>query len=121
MGPLYAHLYRDPAPGDLMKKIAPAVCGWVERMNSESVAVGDFVENDEIPPTLFPILRRMAKEHIPVLLDTDKKLTDWRAQNSDASEVERFIGEHEFEVEGVTGERAVLPYALWMFLSLIHI
>lgn len=115
MGPLYAHLYRDPAPGDLMKKNAPAVCDWVERMNSESVASGDFVGDDEIPSTLFPILRRMAKEHIPVLLDTDKKLTDWRAQNADVSEVERFIGEHEFEVEGVTGERAVLPYALWMF------
>lgn len=115
MGPLYAHLYRDPAPGALMKKIAPEVCRWVERMNSDTVAGGEFLEGDEIPSTLLPILQRMASEHLPVLLDTDKKLSEWRKDNSDKSEVERFIGTHQFEVEGVVGERAILPYTLWMF------
>ena len=31
-GPLYAHLYRDPASGRFMQAVAPEVAGWVERM-----------------------------------------------------------------------------------------
>lgn len=33
MGPLFAHLYRDPVPGLLMRQTAPHVAWWVERMN----------------------------------------------------------------------------------------
>lgn len=114
MGPLYAHLFRDPAPGVLMRKIAPNVCAWVERMNSVDATVGDLVANDEIPSTLTPILQRIASEHFPVLNDTNRLLTEWRKVNPDKQEVERFIGMHDFTVEGVTGQRVVLPYALWM-------
>lgn len=115
IGPMYAHLYRDPAPGELMKRIAPEVCKWVERMISDEIPSGEFLGNDEIPETLMPVLQRMASEQLPVLLDTDQRLTEWRKENSDAKEVERFIGVHNFVVEGVEGERAVLPFSLWMF------
>jgi glutathione S-transferase len=33
MGPLYAHLCRDPVPQGMMKKRAPRVAEWVDRMN----------------------------------------------------------------------------------------
>ena len=115
IGPLYAHLYRDPAPGELMRRIAPDVCKWVERMIAEGLPQGEFLSNDEIPETLIPILQRMASEQLPVLIDTDKRLSVWREDNRDAKEVERFIGMHKFMVEGVEGERAVLPFSLWMF------
>jgi glutathione S-transferase len=115
IGPLYAHLYRDPAPGELMKRIAPEVCKWVERMNSEELPQGEFLSNDEIPETLMPVLKRMASEQLPVLMDTDKRLSEWRKENKEAKEVERFIGMHKFRVEGVEAERAVLPFSLWMF------
>lgn len=114
MGPLYAHLFRDPAPGALMRKIAPHVCAWVERMNDADAPIGDLVTNDEIPSTLTPILQRIADEHLPVLSDTNRLLAQWRKANPDKLEVERFLGMHDFKVEGVTGQRAVLPYALWM-------
>ncbi len=115
MGPLYAHLFRDPAPGELMHRLAPEVCRWVERMNSNEVATGEFLANDEIPSTLIPVLKRMASEHLPVLLDTDKKLSEWREQNPDKIEVDRVIGTHRFSVEGSENTRAVLPHVLWMF------
>jgi len=115
IGPLYAHLYRDPAPGELMREIAPNVCRWVERMNNDELAADDFIGSDKIPHTLHPILRRMASEHIPVLVDTDKKLSEWRQLNPDKTEVDRFIGTHKFTVEGIEGERVILPYALWMY------
>ncbi len=115
IGPMYAHLYRDPAPGELMKRVAPDVCKWVERMISDELPQGEFLSDDEIPETLLPVLQRMANEQLPVLLDTDQKLTQWRNQHADAKEVERFIGMHDFTVEGVTASRAVLPFSLWMF------
>lgn len=117
IAPMYAHLYRDPAPGKLMRSKAPAVCQWVQRMMSDepSSTQGAWLENDEVPDTLMPVLQRMAREHLPVLVDTDKRLTKWRADNPGKQEIDRFIGTHTFMVEGVEGERVVLPYALWMF------
>lgn len=114
IGPFYAHLYRDPYAGKLLRQKAPAVTLWVERMIDKNGITGDFVANDEIPKTLMPVLNRMAKEQLPVLLDTDKKLTQWRKLNSD-TEIPRSIGKHPFKIEGVTDERNILPYALWMF------
>ena len=117
IAPLYAHLYRDPAPGKLMRERAPAVVAWVERMNSDEASLqsGAWLENDEIPSTLMPILKRMVGEQLPVLLDTDKQLSVWRENNPDAEEIERYIGTHKFSVEGVEGERVILPYSLWMY------
>ncbi len=117
IAPLYAHLYRDPAPGKLMRSKAPAVCQWVGRMNNEHAYLqkGEWLADDEIPETLIPVLQRMAREHLPVLQDTDRLLDLWRKDNPDATEIDRFIGMHKFTVEGVEAERVVLPYCLWMF------
>jgi glutathione S-transferase len=116
MGPLYAHLYRDPAPGKLMRKIAPAVCAWILRMNSEqaSMSINALLPNDEISTTLIPILQRMAKEQAPVLIDTNRLLHQWRQQNPDTEEIPRSIGKHKFTIGDAGGERMVIPYALWM-------
>ena len=117
IAPLYAHLSRDPAPGKFMRDNAPAVVAWVDRMNNNEATLqsGELLENDEIPSTLLPILKRMAQEQFPVLLDTDQQLSKWRIENPDASEIERYIGKHSFTVEGVKGERVILPYCLWMY------
>jgi len=50
-----------------------------------------------------------------VLLDTDRQLSQWKMDNPDTKEIERFIGQHEFTVEGVKGQRVILPYSLWMY------
>ncbi|GGI90429.1 glutathione S-transferase family protein [Halopseudomonas pertucinogena] len=49
IGPLYAHLYRDPASGRLMREKAPQVAAWVERM-IDPPAAGGFLPDDELPP-----------------------------------------------------------------------
>jgi len=114
---LYGHLYLDPAPGKLMRKLAPAVVRWVERMNDGETAMrkGAFLGNDQIPETLLPILKRMATEQLPTLLDTDQRLTAWREENPNAKEIHRYIGWHSFVAEGVTGTRRAQTYPNWMF------
>ncbi len=114
IGPLYAHLYRDPASGEIMQKLAPKVAAWVERMvNVKSPLSGDFLANDEVPETLFPILQRMMDEHIPYLQNTANMLRDWIKQNPD-TEVPRAIGMSNFTIEGFTGQRIAIPFSLWM-------
>ncbi|XP_076805064.1 uncharacterized protein LOC143448966 isoform X2 [Clavelina lepadiformis] len=99
-GMAYAHLYRDPVPGYLMKTRAPLVAAWVENMNGhlphanklslhEVTEDGwlmredlpeesrDFCANDEIPNTFLPILHRFFSEFGPILLSTKSHLTKY--------------------------------------------
>lgn len=114
IGPLYAHLYRDPASGELMRSIAPNVVEWVLRMQRPPAPrSGSFLEDDTIPETLLPVLRRMMREQMPCLIDLVSKLSIWKEENPDA-DIPRFIGMHDFTVEGQTAQRIVLPYTQWM-------
>ena len=110
MGPLYAHLYRDPAPGKLMKRIAPHVVAWVERMNQSNVPLGEFIVGDDIPDTLLPLLQDMFEQQWPVLSDTESKLSEWRKTHSDEQVIPRSIGQHSFHVGGVSEQRAISSF-----------
>jgi glutathione S-transferase len=113
-GPLYAHQYRDPASGALMRRLAPNVVRWVERMQQPAVPrSGDFVANDEIPASLQPIVRRMMREQLPVLADSATRLVAWAGEHP-GERIPRALGMHEFELEGQRGQRLVRPYSLWM-------
>ncbi len=114
IGPLYAHLFRDPASGELMKSRAPNVARWVSRMQSPPAPkTGAFLDGDEMPETLLPILRRMMSEQGPCLADLTVRLAAWRKENPD-TDIPRMIGMHEFTVEGQTAQRVLLPYTQWM-------
>ena len=114
IGPLYAHQYRDPASGDLMHEKAPKLVEWVLRMqNPPAPQEGNFLNNDEIPETLTPVLKRMMAEQGPCLADLVQKLGQWKTDNPDTA-IPRFIGMHEFMVEGKTAQRIMLPYTQWM-------
>ena len=112
IGPLYAHLYRDPYPGTLMRRDAPNVAAWVERMQQPAEHHGEWLADDVIPETLTPIFKRLFAEHWPVLTDTAARLGQW-AKDNEGPEVPRIIGEHRFTVGGVEETRAVLPGSLW--------
>jgi len=72
-----------------MRRQAPAVVRWINRMNDEEKALhtGSFLEDDQVPETLLPILKRMAIEQLPTLLEMDQRLTVWREENGDAKEI----------------------------------
>jgi len=118
-GPLYAHLYRDPKSGELMKALAPNVVKWVERMKDGSQVEGEFLADDEIPETLLPILKHLFDFQWPILQDTSKRLTKWHQDKMNDSnprsvEVPRRLGMHSFKIGAVEEQRLVLPYSLWM-------
>ncbi|MBV7258790.1 glutathione S-transferase family protein [Erythrobacter crassostreae] len=114
IGPLYAHLYRDPASGEIMKRLAPRVAEWVERMVAPSEPLsGEFLPNDEIPPTLIPVLERMMREHVPFLAQTAALFSDWLKQNP-TGDIPRGVRMASFEIEGVKGEGIARTFSLWM-------
>lgn len=119
IGPLYAHQYRDPASGELMKRIAPNVARWVERMmKPPHPKGGEFLARDEMPDTVIPILSRMMREMIPVLVSTAHHFAKWVAETPGAKEgaepIPRAIGTHMFTLEGARDSRAIFPFDLWM-------
>lgn len=98
-----------------MEKLAPNVASWCRRTHAPQHPLsGDFLAGDEIPQTLIPLLEMFAREHLPILLDTVQYLQDWAKDNVSGTEVPRALGVHAFQIDGVNGTRAVIPYSLWM-------
>jgi glutathione S-transferase len=112
MGPLYAHLYRDPASGRLMREVAPRVSAWVERMLAPVPRSGEFRPNDAVQPTLQPLVARMVREFGPVLERTIARLAEV-AKDLAGEPLPRAIGRHRFEIDGAAGERAIYPFNVW--------
>jgi len=116
IAPLYAHLYRDPHPGRIMRRIAPQLARWVERMqHPPRPKSGDFLADDAVPETLEPVLKRMFEEQFPVLIDTARRLDAWAEAHPDRKRPSRVIGSHRYAIDGVSEERMVTPFSLWMF------
>jgi glutathione S-transferase len=115
MGPLYAHLGRDPVPKALMQERAPHVYAWVERMNNPQPLAGEYLAHDRIPETLLPILATMCKDQLPDVLDAIEQNSAWVDANPPGSRIPRFLGMHRFTFGFATGERCVSSYAQWLF------
>lgn len=110
-GPLYAHLYRDPASGDIMKARAPKVTAWVERLRDGCSGEGKLTL--EAVPTLLPLLTRHFTEHLPILLATDSLLGGW-AQNQDSgAELPRAFGMTPFMIGDCEGQIIARPFSLF--------
>ena len=84
MGPLWAHLSRDPWPRDHLMGDFPHVLSWIERMqcpHTDYENITDEDTEDVIPETLTPILELIFKEFTPmnegILCQLNATLADW--------------------------------------------
>jgi glutathione S-transferase len=118
MGPFYGHFSRDPHPGRLMRERAPRVAAWVERVHGTAGATGDWPAADVTAPTLDPVLRRVAGEHLPVLLDIARRTEEWIDANP-GRPIPRGIGMHDVQIGGVCAARSVTPYAVTMLQGVL--
>lgn len=112
-GALYAHLYRDPYSGRLMRENAPAVAHWVERMTTPVPQSGDFLPDDQIPADLGKLLARMFQEQGPVLSHTIDAIAHWA--NNNQGPLRRSIGQQTFNIGRCEGQKSINPYHLWMW------
>ncbi|MGJ8596137.1 glutathione S-transferase family protein [Sulfitobacter sp.] len=113
LGPLYAHLYRDPASREVMERVAPRVARWTERTISGEDRDGYLIGNDTIPETLEPLFRRHSAEHLPVLAAVNTLFDQWSATASSGDELPRSFGRVPFTAGGSEGQTLALSFSLF--------
>ena len=112
IGPLYAHQYRDKYTGEHMKRTAPKVADYVERVIAGEGQTGDLVPNDDIPKTLLPILKVALDEHVPVLAATIERFNEWALTAEPKEELPRGLGMIPFATGGHAGMIAARTFSL---------
>lgn len=95
-----------------MRRLAPLVADWVERMGSPAPA-GDFPPDDAIPETLLPLLKRQMAEQGVELAGAVDLFREWTAANPSGARAPRSFGEHDFRIGGRRGVRQVQSVSLW--------
>ena len=133
IAPMYAHLGRDPYPTALMKKQAPNVARWVERMQLPNTPdgeyapyVADWLADDEIPVTLEPVLTLLFKDWGPQLSADIASYQQWLLAHpeiqagyminvNDKHMVHPTLGMVSFVWRGVQVQRASAVHGLWLF------
>eukprot|EP00450_Noctiluca_scintillans_P016197 CAMPEP_0194522542 /NCGR_PEP_ID=MMETSP0253-20130528/57146_1 /TAXON_ID=2966 /ORGANISM="Noctiluca scintillans" /LENGTH=502 /DNA_ID=CAMNT_0039366989 /DNA_START=57 /DNA_END=1566 /DNA_ORIENTATION=+ len=145
LGPLYAHLYRDPVPGAMMRIEFPRVANWCERCHNRGgektgittcEELDDWLEDDEVPGTILPILEIFFTEMWPVLKSTCRVLTEYlrSGDHGGGALPSRSLGPDHWDQMGMgplvhafslpfsskgtegesRGRRMVIPYQVWM-------
>ena len=133
IAPMYAHLGRDPYPTALMKKRAPNLARWVERMQLPNTPDGEFaiheadwLPDDAIPATLEPVLALMFKDWGPQLYSDMASYQQWCDAHPEAPSgqlihfnndlmVHPTVGMVRFTWRGVQVQRASAVHGLWLF------
>lgn len=92
IGPLYAHLGRDPAPLRLMQETAPALFRWVEQMNAPGLdfaefprATGLYPANDALPAGALPVLSLLVEEAGPELVAFADRYEAWLEEHPEVT------------------------------------
>lgn len=129
IGPLWPHLGRDPYPAMLMKRTAPRVWRWVERMNAAEQSAPEFHDLDDslfnadaVPQTLKALLHFVADDYLPELEAAVAFANAWLAERPELvagtngldRPGDRAIGRVSFPWRGVEMTVGVLPYRIWL-------
>ena len=129
MGPMYGHLYRDPHPAQVMRRTAPRVARWVERVNSGEENRSEYAQaamtpmnDNQLPDTLIQLLEFIATEYLPEITAHVTFANQWLDDQPDLSAgtnglddpAQRFIGMAEFEWRDRKLTTVVMPYRFYL-------
>jgi glutathione S-transferase len=125
IGPLHAHLARDPHPSVVMKREALHVWRWVERMTTGDADAGEFMQPlapAELVATLAPLLAFIAEDYLPELVAMTDYANAWLAEQDEDSlkaPCKRGIGMVRFVWRGQEISAGVMPYRLWLLQQVV--
>jgi glutathione S-transferase len=129
VGPLYAHLARDPYPSVLMKQRAQRVWRWVERMHApvlDASEYGDCGEElfagDAVPATLRALLSYIGEEFLDEAMAQVAAVDAWLAEHPEVADGEVVLGKPTRRLSGTTTYTwrgramtvAVVPYRMFL-------
>jgi len=133
IGPLFAHLARDPYPSAIMKARAQRVWRWVERMNAPVLDASEYGDcsqqlfaDDQIPPSLERLLAFIGEEFAGEALATVRAIDEWLQQHPHTREGDviggaperRMTGRTTFDWRGAPMTIGVIPYRLYLIQRL---
>ena len=115
IGPLYAHLGRDPYPARELIAKRPALAAWVKRMqHPEQPQGGHFLPDDQVPTTLDPLFASIFGEFWPQLLATVKEVQQALPAVQPGRGFSRQLGPITIPFAGHSYRLRARPYSLWM-------
>lgn len=127
LGPLFAHLGRDPVPEAIMKLEAPNVYRWTERMNAGAYDVPDYIQeapdvsSENIPETLHALIEFIGRDYSDEVSDRFDFIGQWLLENNpddgepvSAKPSQRAIGVTEVRYGDGQVQVAVQPYMLYI-------
>lgn len=115
IGPLYAHLGRDPYPARELIAKRPHVAAWVQRMQHPPMPNrGTFLADDEVPATLTPIFDSIFGEFWPQLAATLAAVQKAAPTLPAGRGFPRQLESIEVPLAGHPFQMRSRPYSLWM-------
>ena len=123
IAPFYGHLSRDPYPSMMMKKRALRVFRWTERMNRPGLDIGEyddcsgtFLEGDEIPETLKPVLKLLSEDLVPETMAAAEEINQFleKTNPEPGTQIARGTGLGEFEFRGIRIQALAQPYRFFL-------
>ncbi|MFT5430079.1 MAG: glutathione S-transferase [Myxococcota bacterium] len=108
-GPLYAHLFRDPATTSLFDPF-PNVATWIARLGAPPKDTGSF--EDDWPDTLDTLIDLCGDQwaYLETLMTA---VEDYVDSHLEASRVPRALGMTTFQMGSATAERKLITFAQW--------
>lgn len=130
MGPLFAHLGRDPWPLHLMQQRAPRVFRWVEHMNTPEIQSPEFwdapmayLPDDEVPDTVVRMLKTFCEDYTPIYAATAALYGEWSRSHpdfpagqplSDADQDQPSLGDITVPLRGHQMTMGAPGHSLWL-------
>lgn len=123
IGPLYAHLGRDPWSKRELIEPRKNVRSWVERMTQlrPQTQPGDLLQDDRIADTLTPIFSAMLREMLPLITETLREVNAAIPKLAPGRCLPRGLGEIEYPMGDGRYRRLAIPYILWMTQRLLDV
>lgn len=139
---MWAHLFRDPAPQALIKRRAPRVGRWVERMTTSEPYRHEYdgrddslIADDALPATLLAMMKYVAEEYLPEITAQVGVANDWLADHPEIEAGTNGLddpagrgltgrggpagaGTATFPWRGIELTTAVMPYRFWLLQRL---
>lgn len=139
---MWAHLYRDPAPAMLIKRHAPRVGRWVERMTTTEPYLHEYgdggnglIPSYTLPSTLLAMLTFVADDYLPEISAHVATANQWLAEHPEIEAGTNGLddpanrgltdghiapgeGTATFAWRGINLTTGVMPYRFWLMQRL---
>ena len=111
-GPLWAHLYRDPASRGLFDEYKN-VQRWIETLRDNPIQKGEFLSQDVVPVALDSLFRCVLVDQWGWIKKLIAHIDTYCSKNPQAKRVPRALGYDSCHIQGVTEERKLITFVQW--------